>query len=549
MAAAGRYTRVIKYVKDAVELARSGAIWFGEGDAAIYFLWGQPSHAFVRSESEMIEGEAALKSLALALGKGGKVAWKSKEVLQKETLRCTAEDLIGILEALRAADKDPPDADVSTDVWDGKDRRRPPAFTYNLNEFPLLPGGSPLWADVPTSVVHLDVLLGTLPSVLVVLEGEKVRAAGVVFQRELHDALYVDENGSRSGREAWEALMQARDGMVTAYELDDRMAEALPVLWRSRIVHRDVDKRWIDGQTFLDSIGSGAEDRAVIVATATKIGVALFLRGEPVGAYTSVFRQPSSTVDEILDIFAERSPGAVSVIERLPEEEAEPLAFTAPSEFPVEEEPPEQQPAEPEAAAPVEAGAGQPVAEPAGDWLSEAAAEPAAEAEPVVDAAEAGSPSPPAPEAAPAPAAAPSSDFAAVNALLGGDAIPPPPAGSAPVSTTRPAQPAPASFFDLGAPAQPVAAAAPVSAAPATAVPALDYEPVIAELCEIGRRNLGESFGGVEPLISDAERSVPGLRRAISTLRRTEIPGHAPEQVAATAREMLVFVAERLSGA
>lgn len=268
----GRYGKVLKNVRDAIAMSRSGAIVINDGEAAIYFLWGQPSHAIFRDQDGEVEGMAALKAIAFSLNApGGTVTWDANQVVQKETLVVTGDDLVATLETLAVAPEQAP-APADGDAWDGQSRRMTDALDYDLPDFPLLPAGAALWADVPANVVHLDVLLQSLPTVLVSFNGPDVRAACIVIHGQIADGLYVDRNGSRKGAAAARALLSAPEGLVSAYEIDEITAEALPLLWRSRVAYRDMDIRWLEPHAFLEALRADGEDRAVIVSTRMRSG-------------------------------------------------------------------------------------------------------------------------------------------------------------------------------------------------------------------------------------------------------------------------------------
>jgi hypothetical protein len=591
----GRYIKVVKQVREAAELARSGALSFDDGAAAIYFLWGQPSHAYIKEGDEVLEGDAALKRIAIGLGKPGKMQWKSKEVLQRETLRASADDLIRILEELSEADTESPNIEpITADAWDGTERRRPESFSYTLAEFPLLPTGAPLWSDVPTSVVHLDTMLANLPSVLVTFDADGVKAAGVVFRGELYDALWVDADGSVIGREAWERILGRRDAIVSAFELDDHLAEALPILWRSRIIFRDLDKRWMEPKQFLNSAGRSREDRGIIVATQTKVGIALYLNGNIAGAWTSVNRSPNPLNGEILDLLTEAGDGAVSIIERVGDDIAEPYPVERSVEAPAEEPDaaaaerpawllddapaPEPEP-EPVAAAPEPEPEPEPAAaapEPEPEPVA-AAPEPEPKPEPVAAAPEPEPQAEPEPEAVatepePEPEREPEPEPAAVAPepepepeplAAAPDLEPPAPATEPFRPASQPAAPALPPVLAPAAAAPPPGSAGPLfsigespAAAPATApAPApvaaggVDYAAIINDLLAMGEQRLGPDFAAVSHLLETADRSAPGLRRAISELRQTALPGHDQREVNDIGREMLRYVADRVTAA
>ena len=332
----GRHGKVLKNVRDAIAMSRSGATVINDGEAAIYFLWGQPSHAIFRDQDGEVEGMAALKAIAFSLSApGGKVSWEADQVIQRETLLITGDDLITTLEKLSVAPKQAPAA-TESDAWDGRSRRMTDALEYDLADFPLLPAGVALWADVPANVVHLDVLLQSLPTVLVSFKGPDVRAVCIVIHGQIVDGLYVDGKGSRRGAPAARALLSAPEGLVSAYEIDEITAEALPLLWRSRVAYRDMDIRWLEPHAFLDALRADGEDRAVIVSTPDEIGVALVRHGLVAATYTTETPKPQPTTDLMLGLFAAGRVGSVTVLEGVVRDDDEGVqgVAAAPAEAP-----------------------------------------------------------------------------------------------------------------------------------------------------------------------------------------------------------------------
>src|SRR5207237_611457 len=109
------------------------------------------------------------------------------------------------------------------------------------------------------------------------------------------------------------------------------VARTLPVLWRHRILHRDMAKLWINRQEFLMAQSGDAEDRAVIVTTPDTIGIALFAEGQGIAAYTTAARTPSRdlvAVQTLMDI----PEGTVTVLERFPGDLGEPYITKPPEE-------------------------------------------------------------------------------------------------------------------------------------------------------------------------------------------------------------------------
>ena len=324
MAKLARRARLVKQIQDAGDLARTGAIMINDGESAIYFLWGQPSHAYARVGDLTVEGDAALKTIAFQSNQPGKVTWSPNTVLQRETLHCTTDQLKETIDTLAGAASENPEASnapVTTlpsgyHSWDGEERRAAALLTYDLSDFPLLPTGTPLWSGVPANVVHLDVLLGGLDTALVVITSDVARGVGIARKGAFGDGLFIDSTGLLIGEEAGAAIMKATEGEVSAFEIDDKLAQALPHLWRSRVMHRDLDKRWFDGYGLLDALQNDGEDKAVIVATSEDVGVVLLLQGQVVAAYTAQSPEPRVALHAVLALFHDANGGTVSILDR-----------------------------------------------------------------------------------------------------------------------------------------------------------------------------------------------------------------------------------------
>lgn len=484
---AGGSIKAAKYATVAEELARSGAVVIDDGLAALYFLWGQPNHAYARFDGDLVEGEPALKSIAFHLLNPCKVEWHGKEIVQLETLRCTTADVVQTLTTLAQADAESPhELRTTPDGWDGIERRESPALTYSLDDFPLLPTGPPLWADVPANVVHFDVLFGGPSSLLVTFVHEGIRAAGVILRNEFFDALCVRDKTTLLGKDAWELMMQQSDGVISAYEIDDTCAEALPMLWRHRVIYSGIDLRWLDTKQFLESIRQRGEASGVVVTTANDRCVVLFTGGQCAGAYSRSDSQPLAEVEGIVALCSEGAPGSVTVIERRDDDVAQPLAVKIPTEAPVDEE-------------------GTEVRRP----------------ETSVDVAAFFAPAP-------------------VRSEKSEESVSPPPA-------PRSTGPAPLLQLGQGSSAPRAKPAHPRQGPPRQLPPTDDYTIVVDELAAISDRLLGADGGTLRSMILSTEHSPAGVRATIRRVREASLPGHTPAEITAVANEMVRTVADRVT--
>ena len=339
-----KYKKAIKIVAEAEDLARTGALLLGDGDAYIYFMWGQPVHAVFREEDgTLLEGDRALSQIAAALASAAKISWKSNEVIQQHSLRCSSQEIIDTLKRMGDA-QSTPSQDVKSDsastapslsdVWTGEERRSAAKLRYTFENFPVIPTGPPLWADVPTNVIHLDVLLGSMPLVLVTYDAPGVKGVGIVLNHELSDALLVEQATMMVGKEAWDALMTREDGTVSAYEIEEDLAQAIPTLWRCRVIYRDLDTRWVNAEDMLRKYGLGMGDRGVVVHAKGASGVALFQGGSIAGVYTSTSTVPARSLAPLLPLFGPGAEGTVMLIVRDDEEEVESVRHEPPEEAP-----------------------------------------------------------------------------------------------------------------------------------------------------------------------------------------------------------------------
>ena len=320
MATAAPFVKLLRQLSNAKDEYRSGALditWDG-GKASIYLVFGQPNHAtFDSDDGETLEGQEALTALVHRLPRRFKVEPWRKTVLRVETLHCTLDELVEPFAQLAGANS-PEDSAASTsaavgalDVGTGF----VVDFEFGLDDFPLLPLGESMWSEASANVVHLDVLIPKLPTSLVVLTGPKLRAAAVISRGQIIDAVWVEEGERAAGEGAAMALMGAREGTISGYRLDDqRIAEALTMLWRCPPAYRDVSATWLDPDRFLASLQREKRDCVLRVDGAVR-AVAFLQGGEFVACYTDDERQPNNDPERLLGILR-RGLGTISILQR-----------------------------------------------------------------------------------------------------------------------------------------------------------------------------------------------------------------------------------------
>jgi hypothetical protein len=320
MATAAPFVKLLRQLASAKDDYRTGALditWVG-GRASLFLVFGQPNHAVAEVGGRHLEGVEALAALVTQLPPRFELSPWRKEVVRTETLSCTLDDLMEPFAQLAGA---APAGDVPTSGSVGSradDGGPAPETDFGLADFPLLPLGPSLWSDAAASVVHLDVLIPSLPDALIVLTGPKLRAAAIVVRQQLIDAVWVDEEDRMVGEAAAVALMGARDGSVSGYRLETpRLAEALTMLWRCRAVYREMPASWVNAANLLEDLEGRRRDSAIVVTGGVR-GVALVAGGKLLGVYTEIDRQPVASPERLTELL--RHPRARVTLRQSPEE-------------------------------------------------------------------------------------------------------------------------------------------------------------------------------------------------------------------------------------
>jgi len=320
MATVAPFVKLLRQLASAKDDYRTGALditWVG-GRASLFLVFGQPNHAVAEVGGRHLEGVEALAALVTQLPPRFELSPWRKEVVRTETLSCTLDELMEPFAQLAGA---APAGDVPTAGSAGSradDGGPAPEPDFGLADFPLLPLGPSLWSDASASVVHLDVLIPSLPDALIVLTGPKLRAAAIVVRQQLIDAVWVDEEDRMVGEAAAVALMGARDGSVSGYRLETpRLAEALTMLWRCRAVYREMPASWVNAANLLEDLEGRRRDSAIVVTGGVR-GVALVAGGKLLGVYTEIDRQPVASPERLTELL--RHPRARVTLRQSPEE-------------------------------------------------------------------------------------------------------------------------------------------------------------------------------------------------------------------------------------
>ena len=196
-------------------------------------------------------------------------------------------------------------------------RRRLADLPFGIVDFPLLPGGRPLWVEASPDEVRLSERLSELPPSILILTGAKLRAAAVVSGGDLIDAVWIDSDDHARGETAGMALLGATKGSLAGYALDDpRVAEALTMLWRLPVAVSGVELSWLDPASMLAAFRADGLDRVLVIDAPVR-GIALFSRGGLVAVYSETQRSAVASPERLRSLLSQ-ARGRLTVMERKP---------------------------------------------------------------------------------------------------------------------------------------------------------------------------------------------------------------------------------------
>jgi hypothetical protein len=317
MATAAPHVKLLRQLASAKDDYLSGAFdisWDG-AKATLYLVFGRPSHAVFEEGQEQIEGEAAIDALLAALPRAFTVSDWRRAMSPHETLSITIDELAGPFVRLAGSYADDPVTDESPEWWSAVDDS--PDLPFGLADFPLLPGGRPLWIEASPDEVHLADRLAELPPSILILTGAKLRAAAVVSGGDLIDAVWLDADDHARGETAGLALLGATKGSLAGYALDDpRVAEALTMLWRLPVAVSDVELAWLDPASMLAAFRADGLDRVLVIDAPVR-GIALFSRGGLVAVYSETQRSAVASPERLRSLLSQ-ARGRLTVMERKP---------------------------------------------------------------------------------------------------------------------------------------------------------------------------------------------------------------------------------------
>ena len=307
MAIAAPHVKLLRQLAKAKDDYLSGAFdieWDG-GSATIFMVFGQPSHAVFESGGTQLSGEAALDALLHTLPSQFTVGDWRRVMSPQDTLNVSVDEITEPIAELVGEHGDVTDRDDAETSWMA-DFDDSPDLGFDVDSFPLLPSGDVLWSEMPAQDAALQERIASLDAALIVLTAPRLRAAGVVRDGDLIDAVWVDSADHARGETAAIALLGAREGTIAGYALDSiDVAEAIPMLWRLPR-GEPIATAWVDASALVTSLEQDREDHALLIEGPLRAG-GLFSGGRPLAVYTSTSPVPATSTDQLLD--AMRRPG------------------------------------------------------------------------------------------------------------------------------------------------------------------------------------------------------------------------------------------------
>jgi hypothetical protein len=317
MATAAPHVKLLRQLASAKDDYLSGAFdisWDG-AKATLYLVFGRPSHAVFDTDQAQIEGEAAIDALLAELPRTFVVSDWRRAMSPQETLSITIDELAGPFVRLAGSYADDPVTEEAPEWWSAEDSS--PDLAFGLADFPLLPGGRPLWAETSPENVNLAERLAELPPSIVILTGAKLRAAAVVSGGDLIDAVWIDDEDQARGEAAAMAILGATKGSLAGYALDDpRVAEALTMLWRLPLAVGGIEMAWLDPASMLAAFRADGLDRVLVIDAPVR-GIALFSRGGLVAVYSETQRSAVASPERLRSLLSQ-AKGRLTVMERKP---------------------------------------------------------------------------------------------------------------------------------------------------------------------------------------------------------------------------------------
>ena len=331
MATAAPHVKLLRQLASAKDDYLSGAFdisWDG-AKATLYLVFGRPSHAVFDTDQAQIEGEAAIDALLAELPRTFAVSDWRRAMSPQETLSITIDELAGPFVRLAGSYADDPVSEENPEWWSADDSS--PDLAFGLADFPLLPGGRPLWAETSPENVNLAERLAELPPSILILTGAKLRAAAVVSGGDLIDAVWIDDEDQARGEAAGMAIARCHQGLACRLRARRsarrRSADhALAPAARGRAASR---LSWLDPASMLAAFRADGLDRVLVIDAPVR-GIALFSRGGLVAVYSETQRSAVASPERLRSLLSQ-ARGRLTVMERKPRPVAATATHAAPS--------------------------------------------------------------------------------------------------------------------------------------------------------------------------------------------------------------------------
>ena len=302
------FARLRKQVTKAALEAKTSVLVINGGEAEIHFEFGSPVYAALATEGSISKGLRALEELTGCVSLPVKISWMPPFTVDFNLDELEEKELLKLL-ADPKSDREEPDEDETI-------KKALPKLKF----FPLLPQGKALVASTPADFLPLSDLIVSLPTSLIVLTSEEFRAAAIVFEGTIVEALYVSSGEKIMGRAAAKALLESPKGVFSVYALEEALVPAIEALWRMPVKYPELKSSWLNTEEFLGDLLNLPGDRAILLNNKERWGVVIIIDGAIRCSYTTEEMEPTASMEGFYSILEGESEKLITVIEGYPSE-------------------------------------------------------------------------------------------------------------------------------------------------------------------------------------------------------------------------------------
>ena len=296
------FARLRKQVTKAALEAKTAVLVINGGEAEIHFEFGSQVYAALATEGSISKGLRALEELTGCVSLPVKISWMPPFTVDFNLDELEDKELLKLL-ADPKSDREEPDEDETI-------KKALP----KLNFFPLLPQGKALVASTPADFLPLSDLIVSLPTSLIVLTSEEFRAAAIVFEGTIVEALYVSSGEKIMGRAAAKALLESPKGVFSVYALEEALVPAIEALWRMPVKYPELKSSWLNTEEFLGDLLNLPGDRAILLNNKERWGVVIIIDGAIRCSYTTEEMEPTASMEGFYSILEGESEKLITVI-------------------------------------------------------------------------------------------------------------------------------------------------------------------------------------------------------------------------------------------